>query len=524
MRSQILRFMVAVAIISVYLMGCDYKQDQAIASFDSEHVYRNQLPVSDQIRIYDIEMQQHYMMLTSLRQYLESQSVTATPQLMLAPPVAPKINLTLDPAWQLGEAGAQTHIQLACTYQSAPCARIIDAINDLMPYLKTPNDQPALHLEFFDFALPFHRFALPAAHSISCIHSDQQSLYRKHLWNQQGQISTYPLVSGMILHGLSKNEAEDCLDFSINRNQASLTATKSSIQALKSAGIHHAPTLLINGTYIAKGRWESEIYRHLKPFISAPSTPFVQQNSEWSIELLGVWVTKQAQFHWAQILSSRFVSRVDEGSVIGPGIWIHAIHPNIVEVFKDGKIWSIQTATEPSVAQLNTLVKDPHQQNGQALTNKIDIATQSTQNHPSFDSNRLEKDDNFDQDAKEHEALSQSHQARLDRKIASLKRSQLSTQWLQSQIQRRDALEEQLHPTEHKIEGSSLLKLNNHEIDSFYTALGMEPGDVIVRVNGEWVYDGSNPLWQSLESSGDLTISVIRRGLPVHLGFEIASE
>ena len=47
------------------------------------------------------------------------------------------------------------------------------------------------------------------------------------------------------------------------------------------------------------------------------------------------------------------------------------------------------------------------------------------------------------------------------------------------------------------------------------------PGDVIMRVNDDWIHEESNTLFQSLANEEKVTISVMRKGLPVHLAFEV---
>jgi protein-disulfide isomerase len=88
-------------------------------------------------------------------------------------------------------------------------------------------------------------------------------------------------------------------------------------------------------------------------------------------------------------------------------------------------------------------------------------------------------------------------------------------------LERRTQLEDDLEAGRLDLQGKRLLKLTRVEPGSLYEMLGLEPRDVILQVNGEWIHDQDNPLWRTLRGSPRVTVVVMRRGLPKTLVYEI---
>jgi len=74
------------------------------------------------------------------------------------------------------------------------------------------------------------------------------------------------------------------------------------------------------------------------------------------------------------------------------------------------------------------------------------------------------------------------------------------------------SLEHDLEPTSTLHDGHRLLELGDVEKGGFYSRLGLEPRDVLMRVDGEWVTDQENPLWAALRDHDELVLVVMREG------------
>jgi len=55
----------------------------------------------------------------------------------------------------------------------------------------------------------------------------------------------------------------------------------------------------------------------------------------------------------------------------------------------------------------------------------------------------------------------------------------------------------------------------------FYKMLGLQSGDVVLRVNKEFVHDAHNPLWATLQNEGEVTLLVMRKGFPIRFDYKI---
>jgi type II secretion system protein C len=78
----------------------------------------------------------------------------------------------------------------------------------------------------------------------------------------------------------------------------------------------------------------------------------------------------------------------------------------------------------------------------------------------------------------------------------------------------RAALERQLTPGELEVDGTHLLKITGTEYPDVFERLGMERGDVVMRVNDQWVHEKANHLFTTLAAGGATTVVIVRRGIP----------
>ena len=82
-------------------------------------------------------------------------------------------------------------------------------------------------------------------------------------------------------------------------------------------------------------------------------------------------------------------------------------------------------------------------------------------------------------------------------------------------------LKKKFKPALHQIGGLHVLKLSGIEENDFYRTLGVYEGDVIMRVNDEWVNEAQNNLFNVLNSEDQVSIILMRKGMPVHLKYTI---
>jgi len=98
----------------------------------------------------------------------------------------------------------------------------------------------------------------------------------------------------------------------------------------------------------------------------------------------------------------------------------------------------------------------------------------------------------------------------------------LSQEWLQEQLINQIELEAHFHPAEHVVDGAyNLIKLKDTNEQAFYQTLGLEDGDVLMQVNGEWVHSGQNPLWDELARKEHVSLILMRKGYPVRYDYRV---
>lgn len=97
----------------------------------------------------------------------------------------------------------------------------------------------------------------------------------------------------------------------------------------------------------------------------------------------------------------------------------------------------------------------------------------------------------------------------------------LSRDWLEDQLLQQSELEAHFQPAEHEVEGVRLAKLSGVSQSEFYQTLGLQEGDVVMRVNEQWVHESQNDLFTALENGEQVSVVLVRKGLPVHLVYRI---
>jgi predicted DsbA family dithiol-disulfide isomerase/type II secretory pathway component PulC len=78
----------------------------------------------------------------------------------------------------------------------------------------------------------------------------------------------------------------------------------------------------------------------------------------------------------------------------------------------------------------------------------------------------------------------------------------------------REDMARQLTAAPLDVDGEKLLKLTGNGRAELWAGLGMEPNDVLVRANDNWIFAGKNGLFDALAAGGPATVVVMRRGIP----------
>jgi protein-disulfide isomerase/type II secretory pathway component PulC len=85
----------------------------------------------------------------------------------------------------------------------------------------------------------------------------------------------------------------------------------------------------------------------------------------------------------------------------------------------------------------------------------------------------------------------------------------------------RSGLERKLTPTSATFSDRRLLVVERVVPGDLYDLLGLREGDVLMAVDGEWLTDQHNPLWQAAAQRDEIVLVFMRRGLPHSLRYRL---
>ena len=487
-------------ILSTLITGCDWRPDLSMASdADSnklatlnhtQHIETADLSTSDQIKLYNLKYQLNELTLSATRENIEKHHnsddlITWLPAI----PEAPEVSIDIEPSWMIEQQAEQTDtatitIDLACTYASRPCTEIINQIDEWRPIL-----QQSYTIRYFDLPQNYHRLGVESAAVVSCLNGDAKKNMQTFLWQRQGQVDMAALTGAIDLYSSDPSETYQCMS-----SNETLKQVQGNIQYLKELGLNLTPTVIINGKYVSRGYEQRELFSQLFSALK-----FETMDTSPQVEWIQSWTTPEKKQNWALVEHQGQILRVTTGVNLGD-YWIAGITENGLSLVKNNQIASLSGAAASIAAN------EPHQE-----SNATSLYAYANDQEDDTTNNTGDQKENF---------TPSNHKERYEHVISQLKAVPLPQDWLEEQLMRQSELEESLHLTESQIEGKSLVKLNRDEIDDFYTSLGMKPGDVIVRVNDEWIHEENNTLFQTFANEEKVTISVMRKGLPVHFAFE----
>jgi protein-disulfide isomerase/type II secretory pathway component PulC len=408
----------------------------------------------------------------SLRQAIETGEV----EILLEPPDPPRLSLGIAGAPLRGEAGSPVTVLVFCDFESPHCARVQPALRRL---LKIYSGE--LGLAWRDLPLPFHRNARVAAEAARCA-EEQGAFWAYHdaLYLQQDDLARASLQRTAETLALDPAQFRECLDQG-RRGEA----IDADLRAADQLGLGSVPVFFVNGLYLKGpqpeiafrklidgelGRLGLENPRGEGGLSRKPSFPATARRSDLPLKLTGTVVSQDPTRSLAIIriegeATARLFATGD--SVLG-------------EVTLD--------SVDPARAYLRR----------GDLLEYLPLAS-ADETRPGSP----------DKEAARPPAPEAAGVLRLRREAVD------------RALEHRAELEEDLETGRLDLQGKRLLKLTRVEPRSLYEMLGLKARDVILQVNGEWVHDQSNPLWETLRRGSRVTVVVMRRGFPKTFLYEI---
>jgi len=470
-------------------------QPTLAATVNDTVITLDEIDKSIELRLFDLEWRKYELRKAALNSVLKSRmaqqkkdskknSKKATTQIvevLLTPPTPPRLNLPNDNRQVKGNLDAPIRLSLFCSYQSSHCARLQPIILQLENRFKD-----TINFAFYDLPQGYHRYGKAAAEAVRCAGEHAAPWdFQNALYSDINRLNKERFTDIAQQLGFDTTRFSTCLDTRRFRKQVN-----HDIELAQQLGLGKVPVMLIAGLYV-KGPLTFENYAY-----------YIQQEmvrlglnepvlSNLPLKLLATTVSNLATQSSAiiELLANQTSSRYQVGDTVLDGVTLSKIEEQRILVHHQGKLEYIPLlhGSEKSVRSNNT-----HQ------TEPTPLA-------------RLDR----------HQDVPEGHAPPTHREIKATGKMRLSRDWLTPHLKNQQALQSHFQAGTHKVDGVHLVKLKGIERNGFYRMLGLQEGDVVLRVNDEWVHDQHNPLWEMLESQEHITLTVMREGLPKRYDYKI---
>ena len=413
---------------------------------------------------------------------------------LLPHPRPPRLEIDTTGRPLRGNPEAPITLAVFCSYQSVHCASTNLVLRELL-------DRYAgwIAVAPFDFPMHYHRQGMQAAAAVHCAgQQDAPWGYADGLYtrakNLEGEVFTQ-LASQL---GFAQDAFDQCLGEPERQDRIAADTTLA-----RSLGLQSVPVVFVNGLYV-KGPQSSEHYamwidRELERLGHDPASPHThaarwRQSSdsiaetELPLQLNGTSVSSKPEQSTALIrIRDASASRFSPGDTLLPGATLKQVHERHVILQVDGRLerLSLRSGDGDTVHVPKT------------DTTPRDEATMRRIEQPDGESRKL---------------------------IPPSGVLPLGQAWLEQQLQNRAELEKKFVDAEHEVDGHKLQRLEGIENSEFFTALGFEEGDVVVRVNDSWVHSGQNQLWDALTSGQVVDVTFMRNGLPQRVQYVVQEK
>lgn len=427
--------------------------------------------------------------------------------ILLKPPIPPKITLPDNKLPPQDEGATPLTVSVFCSFQSPHCARMQPVFRALV------NAYPhQISLQHYDYPLSFHRNARPAANAARCANEQGKFWsFSSALYAHQNDLNNarYLLIADQL--GINHQDFRQCIEGLKYRHDI-----EQDVATGEALGLSNAPVTFINGLYIkgpadlntlrfyadhALQTLPADTARHHSSLIKH-SSPI---KSQLPLRLLAISVSNKngqssvVMEHVKHQESRRFYQNDTIDLVTNTEIQLVAIESKRIIINHQGRLEFLMLSGESDLSTMPSHVEG-------------DNAVKSSPDHDSVRTNSS------------NQTASQTGGPTFNEGHRELPRTAitpLSRDWLDQQLVNQSQLEQHFQPAEHQVEGQHLLKLEQVAQQAFYQTLGLQDGDVVLRVNDKWLHDSQNTLWDTLSQQNKITVQLMRQGLPVRLDYAV---
>jgi len=489
-----------------------------LATVGDTPITQQQIDTSLALKLYDLEWVKYELRLEALASAISKQRSRSPAEqavnVMIAPPQPPRLDIeppTAQPTH--GPADAPIKLAVFCSYPSSHCARMTQTYDALLTLYPAQ-----LQFTFFDFPQAYHFNSGNAAVAARCAERGGQ-FWRYH----KGLMANFDqLKSDAIFVRLAQQVDLDTAQFEQCMQEANLAEeVKANMAYANEMGLSKVPVTLVNGLFI-NGPKSIDTMRY---FIDqeltrlgiepkqvaqpAPQTHALEALpvSALPLRLEGISLGSQSEDAMAtiQLLRENRSAVYQSQDEILPGVTLLEIHQNLVVIDHAGiteKLLLTQSMAQFHDAAMPDTPEAP-------MVSRVDPTDAPQTERPQ--KKYLVEPDDIPHD------LEYTYRGVVDPKGDT----PLSRDWIADQLVYRESLKTHFEPAEHELEGVHVMRLTNVSDNEFYQTLGLQERDVILRVNEEWVHTAQNSLFEKLENEPEVSIVLMRKGLPVHIKYSI---
>ncbi len=468
-----------------------------VASVGSETIRSDELDRAIQLALFDLEWRKYELrksMLSNMitqRQRLSADTLAS--EVFLTPPDAPRLDLPTDKRPIKGNPDAPVVLSVFCSFQSSHCARLQPIIKQLDVHYGE-----SLGFRFYDLPQGFHRYAKGAANAAHCATElGKPWAYMDALY---ADITTLDKPRFLVIAeqlGLDRGRFETCLD-----ERRYMSRIKADVEFASQLGLGNVPVVFINGLY-TKGPQTFDAYRYYvdqelaRVGVVAAVAEQSLVESKLPVALIATTVSNDARQSTALITlqGSEQGSLYKVGESLSDQITVVNIEQERVIINNSGQLEFIKLQASTGYGAAKVSDPSPDQGLGSQAPGLDEINPLGEKYRPAGEEEK--------------------------RELPPTGEMTLSKEWLQDQLADRAKLQKYFYNADHVADGYHLVKLNNIDNQRFYTTLGLKTGDVLLRVNDQWVHEGQNPLWESLENEAKVSVTLMRKGFPVRYDYTI---
>ncbi|MEX2963607.1 thioredoxin domain-containing protein [Microbulbifer sp. TYP-18] len=464
---------------------------EVVAKIDNVNITLSEVDKKIILKRHDLYLAEYQLRFNTLTAIVEDHIQARPPgtdkavvEWLLPYPEPPRLKLDLSGRSLRGNPNAPIKMAVFCSYQSVHCARLNLVLRKLL------NDYAGwIAVVPFDFPMDYHRQAKAAALAVRCADTrDLAWLYTDGIYARAKEMADKPIEQLASQIGISPESFKGCLE-----RKDLQTAIAKDIALAQEMGLRSVPVVFVNGLYV-KGPMP---YEHYAMWIERES------------ERLGFSAAdphpEAASFRTASAgLSETLLPLILTGTSISSdqdnSTALIAVRTNPPQAFSIGDML-LAGVELLSIERQYVILGTPSGRERLSLKGEDGTYMQVLL------TGDIERDDATMRSIEQLEGST----SKLIEPSAVVP---LGREWLQQQLQSRAELEEKFVSAEHVVDGQNLLKLEDIGGNEFFTALGFEEGDVVLRVNDTWVHSGQNQLWEALSSGQVIDVTFMRKGLP----------